>query len=68
MYLYPLAVVCPFEPPSYSLYVRYHCRDVLIVVVAVVCSNIVGVVGLIVSGILSIVDAVFMIKFVLSTV
>ena len=43
------------------MYVRYHYGDVI---VAVVCSTI-GVVGLVVCGILSIVDVVFVIKFVL---
>ena len=45
--------------------VRYHYGDVLVVVV---CSTIVVVVGLIVSRILSIVDVVFAIKFVMKTV
>ena len=54
MYLDPPAVACPCEPLFYSMDVRYHNEDVL-----VVCSTIVVVVGLVVSRIMSIVDVMF---------
>ena len=63
MYLDPQVVACPFEPCSQSKDVRYHYGDVLLVVI---CYTVVAfVVRLIVSGSLSIVDVVFVVKFVL---
>ena len=66
VYLYSLVVACPFTPLPLSLYVWYHYEDVLAVGVAVACSTItVIVVGLIEHGMLSIVDVVFAVQFML---
>ena len=55
IYLDPHIVACPFEPFPQSMEVRYHYCDVVVVVV---CSTVVDVVvGSVVSGSLSIVDA-----------
>ena len=61
MYLDPQVVVHSFEPFPKFMGVRYHYGDVLVSVV--VCYTV--VVRLVVSGSLSIVDVVFLVKFVL---
>ena len=61
MYLDPHVVVCTFEPFPQSMDVRYHYGDVLVVV----CSTVVVIVGVVVNRSLSIVDVVFMVKFVM---
>ena len=58
----PQVVACPFEPFHQSMDVRYHYGDILVVVV---CSTVVFVISLVVSGSLSIVGVVFAVKFVL---
>ena len=60
VHLDPQAVACPFELFPKFMYAWYHYGDIF-----AVGSSVVGAVGLVASGCLSIVDVVFMVEFVL---